>query len=90
MFTRPKAQQEHYFALFQNRKITICATIAELVLRDPRLPPHWEHKLLVWLDFQLCEKCVLQRKGESGREKGSQAHGWLVSHVLDIKELIAV
>lgn len=27
-------------ACFKHRKITICATIAELVLRDPRLPPH--------------------------------------------------
>lgn len=44
----------------------------------------------MWLDFQLCEKCVLQRKGESGWEKGSRAHGWLVSHVLDIKGLITV
>lgn len=75
---------------FKHRKVTICPAIAELRLPAPRPPPHWERFLFVWLDFQLCEKCVLQREEESGWKKGSWAHGWLISHVLDIKGLITV
>lgn len=41
-------------------------------------PPHRQSFLFVWLDFQPCEKCVLQREEESGRAgRGGRAHGWL-------------
>lgn len=75
---------------FKHRKVTICPTIAELRLPVSQPPPHWESFLFVRLDFPLCKKCALQRVGESGSEKGSWVHGWLVSHVLDIKVLITV
>lgn len=50
---------------FKHRKVTICPPIAELRPPVPRPPPHRESFLFVWLDFQLCEKCVLGRAGES-------------------------